>query len=172
MDRDSLILGALQAGRIEVDLNTGKIYSLCIRGKKGQKIELTGATVNGYRCHEIYFMGTKKQVRGHRVIWMAAHGPIPAGLIVDHINRDRQDNRLCNLRLVDAKGNALNSPNKSGEENANAKLTRDQVEEIRELHRNGKIPYKGRRRLAKKYGVSIGAIDHVITGRSWKEVNG
>jgi hypothetical protein len=28
--------------------------------------------------------------------------------MIDHINRNRSDNRICNLRLVDAKGNRAN----------------------------------------------------------------
>lgn len=33
----------------------------------------------------------------HRVIWYMHYGVIPSGFI-DHINRDRSDNRICNLR--------------------------------------------------------------------------
>lgn len=35
-----------------------------------------------------------------RVVWRAANGPIPAGLLIHHINEDPFDDRLENLRLV------------------------------------------------------------------------
>lgn len=36
----------------------------------------------------------------HRLIWERTHGPIPEGWHVHHVNHDRTDNRLENLRLV------------------------------------------------------------------------
>lgn len=39
--------------------------------------------------------------RLHRVVYAAAHGPIPAGQHVHHVNGDRHDNRLANLKLLD-----------------------------------------------------------------------
>lgn len=43
--------------------------------------------------------------RVHRVLWETAHGPIPQGLEVDHINLDKSDNRIENLRLLSHRDN-------------------------------------------------------------------
>lgn len=37
----------------------------------------------------------------HRIIWEMHYGTIPDHLTIDHIDRDRSNNRLSNLRLVD-----------------------------------------------------------------------
>lgn len=44
----------------------------------------------------------------HRVIWELANGPIPEGMDIDHINGDRSDNRLQNLRIATRTLNAHN----------------------------------------------------------------
>lgn len=55
------------------------------------------ATVsNGYYCG--MFDGVRLQA--HRVVWALVHGSWPEGWL-DHINRDRKDNRPENLRLAD-----------------------------------------------------------------------
>lgn len=53
---------------------------------------------------------------GHRVIWMMVHGEWPDE--IDHINGNRSDNRLCNIRNVSRQENLRNlakrSDNSSG----------------------------------------------------------
>jgi hypothetical protein len=59
-----------------------------------------------------------KAVSQHRYVWEKANGPIPAGMQIDHINGDRRDNRLSNLRVVTHQENSKNvkrrKDNKSG----------------------------------------------------------
>ena len=51
--------------------------------------------------------------KAHRLAWLHVHGVWPDGLI-DHINGRKDDNRLCNLRVVGPDGNSQNihRPNK------------------------------------------------------------
>jgi len=58
---------------------------------------------NGYMV--VGFVGQK--FRLHRLAWLLTHGCWPVGTI-DHINCDRTDNRLCNLRDVSKKENCQN----------------------------------------------------------------
>lgn len=48
------------------------------------------------------------QVSLHREVWRAAHGCYPS-LEIDHINEDKVDNRLENLRLASRRLNVMNS---------------------------------------------------------------
>lgn len=49
-----------------------------------------------------------KRVMLHRAMWEHVNGAIPSGQEIDHVNGNRQDNRLVNLRLVTRKQNQEN----------------------------------------------------------------
>ncbi|AIN18817.1 HNH endonuclease [Yersinia rochesterensis] len=58
-----------------------------------------------------------KQILAHRLAWYYMTGENPC-MAIDHINGDKKDNRISNLRLVNHSQNAINSnlksDNKSG----------------------------------------------------------
>ena len=61
------------------------------------------AVAGGYRVGKIFY----RKVAAHRVILAMAFDAWPQGE-VDHINHDRGDNRMGNLRIVTSLGNARN----------------------------------------------------------------
>lgn len=71
--------------------------------------KISGGYHSGVIFYRVYF--------AHRVIWLLAHGEWPSA-DVDHINGDRSDNRLVNLRSVSRAENGKNQGiprnNKSG----------------------------------------------------------
>ena len=90
--------------RITRDMVLSKV-SYCpttgaMRWKSGR---LAGGEKNGYLRINIF--GSPIYV--HRIAWLIVHGAWPVG-VVDHINRDRMDNRAVNLRDVSPTENARN----------------------------------------------------------------
>lgn len=75
--------------------------------------EAFAANDKGYKITNLKGFG---KMRAHRIIWCMVYGRFPDQ--IDHINQDKGDNRLANLRETSREGNARNVPlgprNKSG----------------------------------------------------------
>ena len=63
---------------------------------------------NGYLDFTIRYNSKPYKTYFHRIIWALCHDQLPSQTI-DHINGDRQDNRIENLREVSLSENRLNT---------------------------------------------------------------
>ena len=52
---------------------------------------------------------SRKNYLVHRFVYECIFGIIPAGMVIDHLNSDKEDNSLINLQLVTTKENCLRS---------------------------------------------------------------
>lgn len=95
------------------ELNEELIYN-ADTGQFFWKKEAGTITGHGYR----YIRVNGKMMLAHRMAWLMAYGEDPEGLLIDHINGDRLDNRIENLRVATYSQNSANakrhSRNKSG----------------------------------------------------------
>jgi len=66
----------------------------------------------------------KRLLYAHQVAWVLRNGPIPPGMVIDHINHDRADNSAANLRLVSPRTNGHNMRLKSNNTSGVCGVTR------------------------------------------------
>ena len=81
----------------------GKLFWLKCTSRTGsgpnQPGKLAGCKDGPYGYAVLNFKG--KMYAQHRIIWEMFNGPIPKGLTIDHIDRNKQNNLISNLRLAD-----------------------------------------------------------------------
>lgn len=131
----------------------------------------------GYVTYHLCRDGERKDLLAHRLVWEGFNGPIPDGFEINHKNGVRSDNRLENLELLTRSENmkhkfrvlkcpAPDNPN-PGSKNGSAKLTESDIPTIFAMSRAGMYQYE----IAKKFGVSQGAIGRILLGQGWKHAN-
>lgn len=90
---------------LNYDPETGVFRYACARPKV-RVGAVAGHTHAGHGYRQIKLDG--KLYLAHRLAWLYVHGEWPTDLL-DHINRNRVDNRLANLRLSDKYLNRQNT---------------------------------------------------------------
>jgi HNH endonuclease len=106
----------------------------------------------------------------HRIVLEAFRGPCPPGMEACHNDGDPFNNRLDNLRWDTRKGNFADEERHGtkmrGERHHQAKLTENDVREIRRLREQG-VFFK---ELAKRFGISLGVAHAICSRKIWRHV--
>lgn len=103
----------------------------------------------------------------HRLVYEAFKGTISEGYHINHINGLRNDNRLNNLEACTHKeNNDRRLFLRKGEQINTAKLTEQQVMDIRKRKQKGESTMV----IAKEYGLNKSSINKIVRGYSWKHL--
>ena len=173
MTKDEYIVWNINEGNIIVDTENGKVFAT--RGPGGVELdipkEMNGSIVNGYKVVNIRNGETKIQCRVHRIIWIAAHGIIQDGYVVDHINNDKQDNRLCNLQLLTPQENSQKAKNdglyKIHDKAGQAIITDEIHDLIQFVYKTNDCSI---RQLSSIFGLSKSRIHQIIHDEPWTDI--
>jgi hypothetical protein len=114
-----------------------------------------------------------KRFMAHRLVAAAFIGPCPAGLVVNHKNGRKLDNRPENLEYVSTIENVHHAirelgHRRDGEHNPAAKLAPEQVIELRTRAASG-VSYPV---LSREFGIDAVIVGGIARGRLWKHVGG
>lgn len=127
--------------------------------------------INGFKDKDGYGQITfqARRLRAHRAAWLAVYGDIPDGMHVCHTCDNPPCVKPTHLFLGTARDNAQDKVRKGrgftpvfpGESSPSAKLTFDQVCEIRSA--TGTL-----KEIGDQYGVSAVNVWHIRHGKSWR----
>lgn len=127
----------------------------------------------GYRRITLYWKNGKDytQVLYARVVCWLTYGPPPSlEYEVDHINRDRLDDRPENLRWVTRANNLRNVSwelKHKKKDTGLPKLNKKDVNNIRELYNTG---WFTQRLLASIFGVGYSNVCYIVNNKSWRYI--
>jgi hypothetical protein len=145
-----------------VDPATGDVY--------GPRKKLKPYPTNcGYVRVAAYHNGEQKKYSVHRVVWEAVNGPIPDGMVINHLNGVKTDNRIGNLEMVTPSENTIHAF-RTGLRvpvRGHFKLTEDDVRAIRRDYKRGVVTLK---MLGDRYGVCEKNVHYIVKGETWAGV--
>lgn len=136
-------------------------FRRCRPGRRGHRLIWDVLSIPSRANHAGYlrvWMNSRLQMV-HRLVLEAFVGKCPANHQCDHIDRNRRNNHILNLRWVTRTENRANT--------TIGFLTLEQVREIRATYkrRHGEIV-----RMATQYGVSTNTIGYVVRKQTWKDI--
>lgn len=170
------LIALVKSGEWEID-GQGHIWRISVRKglKNGgshlilvKKRRVEKILPSGYLMVRAMIDGKRVVGQASRLVWQYFYGDILEGMVINHKNGIKNDNRPENLELTTYSGNIKHAHkygllDQSGQRNPNAKLTNKQVAEIRLAYATGGYTQE---QLAKKYDVSFQYISKIVRGES------
>jgi hypothetical protein len=125
---------------------------------------------SGYLVVDLYITGKRRTRYVHQIVLEAFGFSRELGQQVRHLNGDRHDNRLENLRWGSAKENGEDRVRHGtalrGEAMATSKLTEANVHQIRQLAQ-AEVPQS---EIARRFSIGQPHVHKIITRKIWRHV--
>lgn len=148
----------------------GRVMSLYVYRGTNSRLKTIGVDDQGYLFTSLNRHKKTKVVRVHRIVLQAFVGPCLPGYQGCHIDGNRRNPRLTNLRWGTSQDNSSDAIRHGtmprGEKCGRSRLTVDQVVEIKLLRRQGISQYV----LAERFGVHQATISLIDTGKTWHHI--
>lgn len=143
------------------NIKTKNILKGTIRGKPPKDYLFVQLSENNQQKH--FFV--------HTLVMISFVGIKEKGIVINHINGNKQDNRLINLEYCTQSHNRKQDFIKGrqslvGENNTQAKLTEIDVINIIKLRNEGNTYLE----ISKKYKVGSSCIQRIINGQGWSHI--
>lgn len=125
----------------------------------------------GYLSVRLFRDGNGKTIPIAQLVATAFIGPRPQGMVINHIDGNKSNNSVENLEYCTPSENTLHAikmglrSQPKGENHPRAKLTNDQVCQIRDLINQGKM---SQRKIARIFGICPATITQIKNGKQWK----
>ena len=127
----------------------------------------------GYLIVNLYRERKKYQRMVHRLILEVFIGPCPKNYWTRHLDGNKKNNNLSNLKWDNPSNNNLDKikhgtmPDQKGENNGRSKLTESKVIEIRKLLEEGQLIQE---KIAEIFNVHRSNITQINTRKIWRHI--
>lgn len=128
---------------------------------------------NGYRTISLQKDHVGRTFCEHRCVWVWFNGEIPDGMVINHLDFDRSNNRIENLEMVTPTENIRYTASAGrlnpcrGEKSPRAKFTEKEVQMMRYLHDNGWSTEQITQLMGEKWNGTVG---RVVNGARYGDV--
>lgn len=167
------LISLVDSGEWEID-DAGRIWRVAVRSESRgtvrtrpcQRRRAEKQLSSGYLMVRATIEGRRVVGLAHRLVWQHRHGDIEPGATINHKNGLKDDNRPGNLEPRSYGGNTAHAHraglrDQRGEKNPAAKLTDNQVAQIRNAYASDGFTMQ---QLADRFDVSVQHISRVIKG--------